>query len=106
MSTMARDSGAGAYSNFVMGAAASVEREVVGACVAAGGDLLPLDEQVVQEAGGAEPEPVGVEPVVAHGLVDQDQVLDGVLAGPDAAGGLDADLAAGGLAEVADGLEH
>src|SRR5580704_5586461 len=99
---MDRDSGAGAYSNFGM----SVQREVVGAGVAAGGQLGPLHEQVVQQAGGAEAEPVGIEPVLPRRLVDQDQVADGVLGGADAAGRLDPDLAAVGRPEVPDGLQH
>ena len=58
--------------------------------------LLALQEEVVEQARGAEAEPVGVEPVLAGDLVDHDEVLDGVLGGPDAAGRLDADLLAGG----------
>src|SRR5688500_18712676 len=104
MSTMDRDSGAGAYSKRLM--VRSVHRDVVGAGVVAGAQLLPLQEQVVEQAGGAEAEPVGGEPVGADGLVDQHEVLDRVLRRPDAAGGLDADLAAGGGAEVADRLQH
>src|SRR5690606_41741492 len=60
ISTMSRDSGAGAYSNM-----ASVQGEVVGACVPAGGQLLALHQQIVQERRGAQPEPLGVEPVGA-----------------------------------------
>ncbi len=44
MSTMSRDSGAGAYSNM-----ASVQGEVVGTGIPAGGHLLALHEQVVQD---------------------------------------------------------
>src|SRR5580704_16715745 len=99
---MDRDSGAGAYSNFPM----SVQREVVGAGVTAGGQLGPLLEQVVQQAGGADAEPVGIEPVLPRRLVDQNQIADGVLGGADAAGGLDADLAPVGRAEVPNGLQH
>src|SRR3954452_24884243 len=103
MSTIERDSGAGAYSNsWVM----SVHAHVVGAGVVAGAELLALQEQVVEQTGGAEAEPVRVQPVRAHGLVDEHQVLDGVLLRPDAAGGLDADLPAGGGAEVAYRLQH
>src|SRR5580658_3519133 len=86
--------------------AGSVDGEVVGAGVAAGGQLGALHEQVVQQAGGAEAEPVGIQPVLPHRLVDQDQVPDGVLGGADAAGRLDADLAAVDIAEVAHSLEH
>ncbi len=39
-------------------------------------------------------------------LVHDDEVLDGVLGGPDPAGHLDADAAAGRLGEVPDRLEH
>src|SRR3712207_24673 len=84
----------------------SVDAHVVGAGVVAGAQLLPLQEQVVEQAGGAEAEPVGGEPVGAGDLVHQHQVLDRVLGRPDAAGGLDADLPAGGGAEVADRLQH
>ena len=80
--------------------------DVVGAAVAAGGELAALHQQVVEQGGGAEAEPVRVEPVGAGDLVDRDEVLDRVLGGLDATGGLDADHLAGGLAEVADGLEH
>src|SRR4051812_49744988 len=103
MSTIDRDSGAGAYSNRGL---ISVHAHVVGAAVVAGAELLALQEQVVEQAGGAEAEPVGGQPVGPGGLVDQHEVLDGVLRRPDAAGGLNADLAAGGGAEVADRLEH
>src|SRR5687767_139252 len=112
MSTIERDSGAGAYWNgLLLGVGwvwvlISVHRHVVGAAVVAGAELLPLQQEVVEQAGGAEAEPVGVEPVWADGLVDQHQVLDRVLRRPDAAGGLHADLAARGGAEVADRLEH
>src|SRR3954467_3315606 len=103
MSTMERDSGAGAYSKRLV---MSVHAHVVGAAVVAGAELLPLQEEVVEQAGGAEAEPVGGQPVGAGRLVDQDEVLDRVLRRPDAAGGLDADLPAGAGAEVADRLEH
>ena len=105
MSTIDRDSGAGAYSKAgsVIGQST---RHVVGAGVVAGAQLLALQQEVVEQAGGAEAEPVRVEPVGADGLVDQHEVLDRVLGRPDAAGGLEADLAAGGRAEVADRLEH
>src|SRR5215203_2046331 len=107
---MARDSGAGAYSNFLVStgslSALLVEGEVVGAAVAAGRDLGALHQQVVEQAGGPQAEPVGVQPVVADRLVDQHEVLDGVLGGPDPARGLHTDLSAGGGPEVADRLEH
>src|SRR6478735_5801527 len=85
---------------------ASVQREVVGTGVATGRHLGALHEEVVEQRGGAEAEPVGVEPVVAADLVDHHEVLDGVLGGLDAAGGLDADHLPGLVAEVADRLEH
>src|SRR4051794_34667719 len=105
MSTMERDSGAGAYSKTLV-MVCSVHADVVGGGVVAGAELLPLQEQVVEQAGGAEPEPVRSQPVGAGRLVDQDEVLDRVLRRPDPAGRLDADLAAGGGAEVADRLGH
>src|SRR6478735_1790902 len=104
MSTMLRDSGAGAYSKaaLVVLAMGSVQREVVGAGVPSGGHLGALHQQVVQQRRGAEPEPVRVEPVLAGGLVDCHQVLDRVLAGADATGGFDADPPAGRRPEAAD----
>src|SRR4051794_19712768 len=107
MSTTARDSGAGAYSNLVVvvAIAASVQGEVVGAGVAAGGELLALHEQVVEQARRAEAEQLRVQPLLAGRLVDHDQVADGVLGRADPAGRLDADPPAGALAEVADGLQ-
>src|SRR4051794_6871204 len=106
MSTIDRDSGAGAYSKTLLVMRKSVHRHVVGAGVVAGAQLLPLQQEVVEQAGGAEAEQVGGEPVGPGGLVDQHQVLHGVLCRPDAAGGLEADLPARGGAEVADRLEH
>src|ERR671923_3019074 len=103
MSTIDRDSGAGAYSN---GMEPSVDRELVGVGVATGGQLLALHEQVVEQGRRPEPEPVGRQPVVAHGLVDDDQVANGVLGGPDAARRLHAHLATGDQPEVSDRLEH
>src|SRR3954470_14389318 len=111
MSTIDRDSGAGAYSKGVGWDGAveavmreSVHRHVVGAGVVAGAQLLPLQQEVVEQAGGAEPEPVGGQPVGARGLVDQHEVLDRVLRRPDATGRFDADLPAGRDPEVADRL--
>src|ERR687894_1222779 len=115
MSTMARDSGAGAYSKAAgirrasgsrRSWSASVEREVVGPRVAAGGQLLALHQQVVEQRRGAEAEPVGVEPVLAAGLVHHHQVADRVLGRADAARRLDAHLAPGLGPEVAHRLEH
>src|SRR3954465_15135199 len=110
MSTTERDSGAGAYSKGCgepgsrsgeLGGTMSVQGEGVGAGVAAGGHPGPLHEQVVEQGGGTEAEPVRVEPVGAGHLVDCHEVLDRVLGGADAAGRLDADLLPGGVAEVA-----
>src|SRR3954454_14028545 len=103
MSTTARDSGAGAYSNVVVvvAIAASVQGEVVGAGVAAGGQLLPLHEEVVEQARGPEAEQVRLEPLLPGGLLDEHQVADRILRAADAARRLDADAAAGALAEVA-----
>ena len=42
----------------------SVQGEVVGTGVAPGSHLGPLHEQVVQQAGGAEAEPAGIQPVL------------------------------------------
>src|SRR5689334_11527203 len=79
MSTIERDSGAGAYSKNGVAVSgtlticflpASVEGEVVGAGVAAGRHLGALHQQVVEQRGGAEAEPVRVEPIVARHLVD------------------------------------
>ena len=95
MSTIDRDSGAGAYSNCMEGLPLLVEGEVVRTGVAAGGHLLPLHEQVVEQAGGTDPEPVGIQPVGPGRLVDEDEMLDGVLGGTDAARRLDADLRTG-----------
>src|SRR3954468_22202117 len=104
MSTIDRDSGAGAYSKTLL--ICSVHADVVGAGVVAGAELLPLQEQVVEQAGGAEAEPVRGQPVGAGRLVHENEVPDGVLRRPDAAGGLDADLPARGGTEVAHRLEH
>src|SRR4051812_37555136 len=73
-STTARDSGAGAYSNAIR--FPLVEREVVGTGVAAGRELGALHEQVVEQTGRAEAEPLRRQPVVTGGLVDHDEVLD------------------------------
>src|SRR3954453_584946 len=113
MSTTDRDSGAGAYSNVVVSVAISgpprwplVQGEVVGSGVAAGGQLLALHEQVVEQARRAEAEQVGVEPLLPRGLLDHHEVADRVLGRADAAGRLDADPAAGAGVEVAPRLEH
>ena len=68
----------------------SVQRQVVGTGVPSGRHLGPLHEQVIQQAGGADTEEPGIQPVIPRRLVDQHQVPDGVLGGADPAGRLDA----------------
>src|SRR3984893_14747310 len=84
----------------------SIEGEVVARLVGARLLLGQLHQAVVEEAGGADPEPLRGHPVGAEGLVEEDQVVDRLLRGPDAAGGLEADPAAGLPVEVADRLHH
>src|SRR5258708_17817169 len=96
MSTMSGDSGAGAYSNM-----ASVQGEIVGTGIPAGGHLLALHEQVVEDRRRAHPEPVRVEPVMSGGLVDQHQIFDSVLARPVHTRGLPSRLAAHATHEIA-----
>src|SRR4051812_8392850 len=62
---IARDSGAGAYSKKAM--SVLVDRHVVGAGVVPARQLLPLHEHIVEEAGRAIPEQVGLQPLLAHG---------------------------------------
>src|SRR5262245_39913453 len=102
MSTIAVDSGAGAYSKIDM----SVQGHVVGSGVPAGGELLPLHQQIVEKAGRAEAEVCRVEPAFAACLVHGDEIADRVLRGPDATGGLDDDLTAGCGLEVPCRLQH
>src|SRR3954453_5041844 len=105
MSTMLRDSGAGAYSNGLVSAIRrSVQGEVVGTGVATGLHLGALHQQVVEQRGCAEPEPVRIQPGRTCDLVYHHEVLDRVLAGADPARGLHADHLAGLLAVVADRL--
>src|SRR5699024_5080446 len=98
MSTIERDSGAGAYSNAPRGlgkvslvdivdtvSRASVYGHVVRPRVGAGGDLLPLQQQVVQQAGRPQPKPAWVQPGVAGGLVHQHEISEGVPGGADPA---------------------
>src|SRR5680860_445580 len=110
MSTTDRDSGAGAYSNtdpvFFSVAMSLVQGEVVGAGVAAGTHLRALHEQVVEQGGRAEAEPVRVQPVRARDLVDGHEVPDRVLAGADPTGGLHTHHLTGRLPEVTHRLEH
>src|SRR5262245_56625723 len=84
----------------------SVEREVVGAGVGAGQLLASLHEQVVEQAGRADPEVVRGQPLRPGGLPDEYQVADGVLGGAHAAGYLDADPAASGGREVPRRRQH
>ena len=84
----------------------SVQCHVVGTAVAAGGQLLALQQHVVEQARGAEAEQVRLQPLLPHRLGDGDQVLDRVLRGADAAGRLHADPLAGQAVPVAHDLEH
>src|SRR5215470_11419847 len=96
--TISRDSGAGAYSQPVPGFVVltlptmrwpplvSVEGEIVRAGVGAGELLAALHEQIVEQAGGADAEKLRRQPLRPGDLTDQDQIADGVLGGPDAAG--------------------
>src|SRR5947208_10683375 len=108
---MSVDSGAGAYVHSAgTGArscrlATSVIREVVLRLVRARPLLAQLHQDVVDEARRAEAIEIGRQPVGAEGLVYLDEVLDRVLRGADAAGGLHPDLVAGLVVDVADRLE-
>src|SRR5699024_4680281 len=102
--TTERDSGAGAYSK--ISATASVLRVVVGTRVGARGQLGALHEQVVEEAGGTDPEQVGCQPGGTGGLVDQDQVSDRVLGGADPTCGFDPHPPTGGGVVVPHRLQH
>src|SRR6185369_6104265 len=84
----------------------SVNGEVVGALVAACLFLADLEQAVVQEGRGAETEEVGRHPLDAERLVEEDEVLDGLLRVADAPRRLHADLAARLFVDVADRLEH
>src|SRR5256885_67978 len=74
--------------------APSVDREVVGTLVHAGAFLLDLHEDVVQQRGGADAEELGRHPFGPQRLVEQDQVVDGLLRLPNPPGGLEAGAAA------------
>src|SRR3954452_25406225 len=108
MRTMSRDSGAGAYVQSVGTGArsclrsSSVNGEVVRALVPAGLLLAELHEHVVQERRCADAVAVRREPVGAECLVHEDQMLDRILRGAHAAGGLEADDASGLVMHVAD----
>src|SRR5690606_845107 len=110
ISAIVRDSGAGAYSKRDMAVpgvlGCSVQGDVVGTVVVPGGQLAALHQQVVEEGGGADPEPVRVQPRVPGGLVDQHQVPDRVLGGADAAGRLHPHRPAGHRVPLPDRLQH
>src|SRR5215218_3541990 len=102
-------SGAGEYSQASAVRVAvmrSLLREVLGPLVAARGSVLVLHEQVVEQRRGADAEPAGREPLVAERLLDEDELVDRLLARAHAAGGLEADHLAGAVDVVAHGLEH
>src|SRR5215207_38352 len=91
-------SGAGEYSHSSAVRVAvtnSLLAEVLGALVAAGGPVLVLHEQVVEQRRGADAEAVGREPGVAERLLDEHELVDRLLGGAHAARRLHADLAAG-----------
>src|SRR5919106_6294480 len=83
-----------------------IDREVVRALVAAGLLFPDLHQHVVQKRRRTEPEQVRREPLGAERLVQEDEVLNGLLGVTDAAGRLHPDLAARLLVHVADRLEH
>src|SRR5918999_2022681 len=102
-------SGAGEYSQASAVRVAvmrSLLREVLRALVAAGGPVLVLHEQVVEQRRGADPEAVRREPLVAQRLLHQHELVDRLLARAHAAGGLHPDHAPVAVHVVADGLEH
>src|ERR671917_975877 len=101
-------SGAGEYSQASavrVGAAVmrSLLREVLRPLVAAGASVLVLHEQVVEQRRGADAEAVGRQPLVAERLLDEDELVDRLLARADAARGLEADDLAGAVDVVAHG---
>jgi hypothetical protein len=79
---------------------------VVRALVVPVGLLLQLHQDVVGQAAGAEAEPVVAEPFGAELLLHHHQVVQGLLAGADAAGGLHGDHLPGLQVVVADGVQH
>src|SRR5690554_5209276 len=83
---------------------ASVDRDVIGAGVVAGCELLALQEDIVEQARGAEAEQVRLQPLLPRGLGDRDDVLDGIFGGADAAGRFHTDLLARAAIPVAHGL--
>src|SRR5213083_313826 len=94
---MSRDSGAGAYVHSLGTGARSclrsrsVKGEVVRALVHARLLLPQLHEAVVEERRRADSVAVGGQPVGPERLVHEHEMLDRLLRGADAAGGLEAD---------------
>src|SRR5438132_4334354 len=120
IATMSLASGAGAYchcpawagrrssrrSNFFANRSSSVDREIVGTLIGPGPLLDELHQHVVQQRGGADAEAVGRHPLGAERLVEEHEVLDGLLRLTDAAGHLHTDPAARLAFEVACRLHH
>ena len=103
---MAADSGAGAYSQSMIANPPQSTCDVVGSGVVPGQLGAALHQQVVQHRGGAEPEPVRIQPLRTGDLVHRHQVADRVLGRPDPAGRLDRSLLPGLVAPVPDRLQH
>src|SRR5258705_57533 len=80
--------------------------EVVRRLVSAGLFFFDLSQQVVQERAGAEAIARRVEPCVAQGFLDGDEVMERLLRGLDAACGLHSDGDARREVEIANGLDH
>src|SRR5664279_5105607 len=107
MLTIARDSGAGEYGNsLLVMCAPSVDRDVVGAGVVAGCQLLALLKEIVEQARRTKTEPVGGEPIIADRFTHEYQVTHRVFGRANTACGFDADLTARRVAKVAHGLQH
>src|SRR6266498_4707088 len=118
--TNSRDSGAGAYSQAgtLSGVRSSrrsisdtfspwsVDSGVIGALVGAGPLLLDLHQHIVQERGRSDPEQVLGHPVGTQCLVQQDQVLDGLLGLADSTGHLDPYPSPGLVIEIAGRFHH
>src|SRR2546425_2895822 len=99
---MSRDSGAGAYSQGTARSGLcsprdwsvsrvirpSIDREVVGSLVGTGALLVDLHEDVVEQRRCADPKQVGRHPVWPQRLVEQHQILDGLLRLADSSGNL------------------
>src|SRR6266571_2442459 len=118
MDTMSLDSGAGAYSQAVARwgrrslpgsmsfPMASVDREVVRPLVRAGPLLVDLHQHIVQQRRRADSEQIRRHPLPAERLVQEHQVLDGLLRLADAARHLHPHLPAGLVEEVPGRLHH